>query len=232
MLILVQRLVVLGIFGLGALLLLDADLAHYLNPALVEELLVTSGPIAPLLLILLMAVVVISPIPSFPVDVAAGAYFGPGLGTLYAATGATLGAVAAFLIARWLGRDLIERFMKGHISFCTACSDRLLTRLVLVARLIPLVSFKVVSYGAGLTKMSVGRFAAATFLGMLPLTFTYVSAGPLLISQGWPTVVLGGALIATFLTLPIFIERYNILGLRDVFRHEGMTSVTNDDRDR
>ncbi len=53
--------------------------------------------------------VVVSPIPSLPLDIAAGSFFGPLLGTLYAATGALAGAVLSFLIARLLGR-WIERY--------------------------------------------------------------------------------------------------------------------------
>jgi len=151
---------------------------------------------------------------------AAAAYFGPWLGTACAATGATLGAAGAFRIARWVGRDVIERFLTGHISFCTTCSDRLLPRIVFVGRLIPGVSFEAVSYGAGLTKMSLARFAVATFLGMLPVTFAYVSVGLLLIAQSWLAIVAGIALVAVLLILPVLIEKYNFLGFRAVFRHE------------
>jgi len=125
------------------------DLAQVLDPERIRELLASAGPAAPLALIGLMATaVVISPVPSLPLDIAAGAFFGPLLGTLYAAIGATLGAVISFGIARLLGRQLIERFLGGHISFCTECSDHLLTRIVLGSRLIPFLSFDLISYGA------------------------------------------------------------------------------------
>ncbi len=211
----------LAIFVLGAALLIarELDLKGFLNPVQVRNLLAASEPLAPLAMTLLMAVVVVSPIPSLPFDIAAGAYFGPWPGTLYVATGAVLGAVIAFQIARWLGRSAVERLVRGHISFCTTCSDRLLTRLILIARLLPMVSFKVVSYGAGLTKMSVGRFALATFLGMLPMTFVYVSAGSLLVGRESLTIVAGVVVVVGLLTLPMAIERFDILGLRAAFRH-------------
>jgi uncharacterized membrane protein YdjX (TVP38/TMEM64 family) len=216
--------------ALGILAAERLGLGRYLSPASIQELLATSGPLAPLTLMMLMATaVVVSPIPTLPLDIAAGAYFGPWLGTLYAALGALAGAVASFWIARWLGRDLVERLVGGHISFCTTCSDRLLTRLVFVSRLIPAVSFDVVSYGAGLTKMSVGHFTLATFLGMLPLTFAYVSAGRLFVGHGPFPIVAGVVVVAGLLALPAAIERFNVLGLRDRFRHEG--SAVPDDRD-
>lgn len=59
------------------------------------------------------------------------------------------------------------------------------------------------SYGAGLTKMSLGRFALATFLGMLPLTFAYVSVGRLLFfGQGPLTIAAGVLVVLSFLALP------------------------------
>jgi uncharacterized membrane protein YdjX (TVP38/TMEM64 family) len=168
-------------------------------------------------------------VPSLPLDIAAGVYFGPWLGTLYAAGGALLGAVASFGIARWLGRPLVERLVGGHISFCTTCSDRLLTRLVFASRLIPAVSFDIVSYGAGLTKMSLGRFILATFLGTLPLTFVYVSAGRLLLGHGLLAIVAGAVVVTIFLTLPLAIERFNVFGLRDAFRHDSVRGEDGND---
>jgi len=138
----------------------------------VQALLVKAGGFAPLLYMIIMAMaVVISPIPSLPLDVAAGAVFGPLLGTMYSAIGALGGAVVSFLIARLLGRELIARFLGGHINFCVQCSDRLPTKVVFLSRLLPVVSFDIVSYGAGFTSMSLRKFTVATFLGMLPLTF-------------------------------------------------------------
>ncbi len=68
--------------------------------------------------------------------------------------GAIFGAVTSFMITRPLGRTLVARFFKGHINFCRQCSDKLLTKVVFFPRLIPFVSFDLVSYGAGLTQMS------------------------------------------------------------------------------
>ncbi len=200
--------------------LLRWDLASVLDPSAIEGLLASAGALAPLALIGLMAVaVIVSPIPSLPLDVAAGVAFGPWLGTLYAAVGALIGSIVSFGIARALGRELVERIAGGHISFCRECSDKLLTRVVFVSRLIPGLSFDVISYGAGLTKISLRRFALATFFGMLPLTFLYTSFGPLLVGRGWLSLLLGALAVAVFLLLPGWIERYDLFGLRDAFKH-------------
>ncbi len=196
------------------------DLPGLLHPVAIGELLESAGPLAPLALIGMIALaVVVSPIPTLPMDVAAGAIFGPWLGTFYAAVGGLIGAAVSFGIARALGRELVERIAGGHISFCRECSDKLLTRVVFASRLIPGVSFDVISYGAGLTKMSLRRFVLATFFGMLPLTFLYTSSGPLLVGRGWLALLLGALAVAVFLLLPRWIERNDLFGLRDVFKH-------------
>lgn len=179
-----------------------------------------AGMAAPLLFIALMAAaVVFSPLPSVPLDVVAGSFFGPVLGTLYASLGALLGAQMAFLLGRFLGRALIERVVSGHINFCAACSDHLLGRLVFVSRLIPFISFDVVSYGAGLTKMSLLRFSVATYLGMLPLTVLYVSFGALVLENQHFAWVLGLLFVALFFLLPRWIERNNLFSMRERMAH-------------
>lgn len=195
------------------------DLAALLDPERFTAWLETLGPVvAPLALIGTMALaVVVSPIPSAPLDAAAGVAFGPWLGTLYASVGALLGSLIAFWIARALGRELVERWVGGHISFCRTCSDHLLFRVVLAARLLPFLSFDVISYGAGLTKMSAARFALATWLGMLPLTFAYVSLGAFFTIDSTVLIVLGAATVALFLLLPRWIEQNDLFGLRRLF---------------
>ncbi|MDH3745182.1 MAG: TVP38/TMEM64 family protein, partial [Acidobacteriota bacterium] len=191
-----------------------------LKAARIEDRLQAAGPLAPLAFVLVMAVTVLLPVPTFPLDVLAGRLFGPFFGTLYAVSGATLGASLSFLLARWLGRDFVARYLKGHIHFCGRCSDKLLTKVVFFTRLIPAVSFDVVSYAAGLTAMSLTRFALASFLGMLPLTFAYVLFGPLL-SIGNPITWLGAVAAAALLfLLPRWIERSDLFGMRRHFRHE------------
>ncbi len=167
--------------------------------------------------------VVISPIPSVPLDVAAGIFFGPLLGTIYSAIGALGGAVAAFFIARLLGREIIERFLGGHINFCTKCSDRLLAKVVFLSRLLPIVSFDIVSYGAGLTKMSTKAFAVATFLGMLPLTFVYNYFGSVVVVSRGLTLTVGLGMVLFFFAFPLFIERYDLFSLRKFFQHAEQT---------
>lgn len=214
---------------LAVLLVRRFHLSEILAPGRVEDRLESAGSFAPVVFVLVMAVTVITPIPTLPLDLLAGRVFGPLYGTLYAVTGATLGALASFFLARWLGRDLVARFLRGHINFCQQCSDRLLVKLVFLARLIPAVSFDMVSYGAGLTKMSWTKFAVATFVGMVPLTFVYVSFGPMLALSG-PVVWGGGAVVVLlFFLLPQWIEKYDLFGMSRFFEHRSAWTKGNTD---
>lgn len=184
------------------------DLSQYFNPDQIESWLASSGSLAPFLYVVIMALaVVISPLPSLPLDIAAGAYFGTVPGTIYSVTGASIGAVISFTIARILGRELIERFLGGHINFCTSCSDKVLTKIVFLSRLMPFVSFDIISYGSGLTKMSLRKFTIATILGMIPLTFIYNYSGAILVFGKGLTFVLGIIMVALFFIIPGWIER-------------------------
>ena len=197
------------------------DLTSYLPPDRIQGILGKTGSLAPLLYMAVMALAVVIPfIPTLPLDIAAGAFFGPFLGTLYSAVGATAGAAVAFLLARYLGREFVAGFLSGHINFCTLCSDRLLTKVVAISRLLPFVSFKVVSYGAGLTMMSLKAFSLATFLGMLPMTFAYNYYGAVILASGRGTVLILGLLLVFFLFwFPRLVERYDLFSMRTLLQH-------------
>jgi uncharacterized membrane protein YdjX (TVP38/TMEM64 family) len=197
------------------------DIASYANPEHIQKWLSSAGSLAPLIYIVTMVLaVVISPIPSLPLDIAAGAFFGPFLGTIYSVIGALGGAVVSFMISRFIGREFIERFLGGHINFCTECSDELLTKIVFFSRLLPIVSFDVISYGAGLTKMSLKKFSLATALGMIPLTFVYNYFGSVLVIGRVLTIILGLVMVILFFLIPRWIERHNLFSLRRMFQHD------------
>ncbi|MFZ2088114.1 MAG: TVP38/TMEM64 family protein [Desulfobaccales bacterium] len=196
------------------------DLAYWLRLERIHDLLGKAGWLAPLIYMCMMALaVIIAIIPSLPLNVAAGAFFGPLLGTLYSTLGATVGAVAAFLIARYLGREFIDRFIRGHNNFCIQCSNRLLTKVIFISRLIPFISFDVVSYGAGLTQVSLRAFTLASFFGMLPLTFIYNQFGAGLVMNQALAISLGFLMVILMFIAPSLIERYNLFSLRQYFRH-------------
>lgn len=186
----------------------DLELGDTLHPKRIVEYLDAWGPLGPLVFIVMMATaVVVSPIPSLPLDLAAGATFGPWLGTTYAVVGAEVGAVLSFLIARILGKDIVSRLLRMNVKFCQQCSDRHLAGLVFFSRLFPVFSFDLVSYGAGLTNMSLKAFALTTLLGMIPPTFALTYFGSTVFTVEWPLILSGIGLVMIFLFLPAWIMK-------------------------
>jgi len=185
------------------------DVEQYLSPSTLTRWLNDAGPLGPLLLIgTMVGAVIIPPIPSLPLDLAAGAAYGPFYGALYAVIGAEIGAILCFLIARSLGREALARFMKTENTFCQTCTDHQLMGAMFIARFIPIFSFDVVSYGAGLTKISLKTFALATLFGMAPPTFAFTYLGSSVVSAQWPLIAGGILMVAFFLTMPTLLTRY------------------------
>ncbi|MGB5056999.1 MAG: TVP38/TMEM64 family protein, partial [Nitrospirales bacterium] len=185
------------------------DVGEVLHPDRLTRWLSQAGPPAPFLFMGLMAVaVIISPIPSLPLDIAAGAAFGPFLGAAYAVLGAELGAIVSFLIGRAVGREVLTRLLRMNIAFCEKCSDHHLAVFVFLSRLLPIFSFDLISYGAGLTNMSLRMFALVTFLGMIPPTLALTYAGSSVAGGTWLTVVLGLAMVALLLLIPKLVLRF------------------------
>ncbi len=179
-------LIVVAILLAAYLILRQAGLAHLLDdgPALRATIL-GYGPIGPLFVILLMIVaVVFNPLPSAPIALASGALYGHTAGTVYIVIGAELGAIAAFMIARVAGYDLIRRYLGDIDSLGRFGSQNSLTLIVFASRLIPFMSFDLVSYGAGLTPLRLWRFALATLFGLLPMSFLLAHFGSEIATTG------------------------------------------------
>jgi uncharacterized membrane protein YdjX (TVP38/TMEM64 family) len=194
------------------------DYERYLSLASLTQRLGKAGPLAPLLLIGSMAcAVLIPPIPSLPLDLAAGAVFGPFYGALYAITGAEIGAIAGFLIARALGREALSRVFKTEAAFCRMCTDHQLMGAIFFARLIPIFSFEVVSYGAGFTNVSLKTFALATLFGMAPPTFAFTYLGSSVVSAQWPLIASGAGMVFFFLAMPKILAKYRTSAFARLF---------------
>jgi uncharacterized membrane protein YdjX (TVP38/TMEM64 family) len=155
--------------GALAVLLDGQAIRHY-----IMELGMT-GPLAVVALIALA--VLVSPLPSAPVALAAGALYGHSWGTLYVLLGAELGALGAFSLARLLGREALQRWLGHRLPRSRLGSQGSLMTIVFVSRLLPFISFDVVSYAAGLTSLSLWRFALATLAGVLPTSFLLAHFG-------------------------------------------------------
>ena len=158
----------------------------------------TAGILGPLLVVSLMTIAIVaSPLPSAPIALAAGAAYGHTLGTILVVFGAELGAVAAFLLARGLGRPFVEKHVGRKLGAGFLGSQNTLTFLVFGSRLLPFLSFDMISYAAGLSKLHFWRFAVATLAGIIPASFLLAHFGSEAMdgdarTAAWTAIALGG----------------------------------------
>lgn len=140
-----------------------------------RQFILSYGVWAPLSSIALMVIQSIVPlVPGIAITITNAWVFGWEQGALYSWTGALLGATLDFGIARWYGRPVIERVVSSVLLDKTDNFFRYNgVMAVFITRLIPIVPFKVVSYGAGLTDMPVLRFIGATGIGQTPPIVLY-----------------------------------------------------------
>ena len=136
------------------------------------------GPVGPLAVVGSMTIAIIfSPIPSAPIALAAGAAYGHAWGTVYVLVGAETGALVAFGIARLLGYEVLRKWFGERLNLGLLGSQNGLMGIVFVSRLLPFLSFDLISYAAGLTPITFWRFAAATLAGILPASFLLAHFG-------------------------------------------------------
>jgi uncharacterized membrane protein YdjX (TVP38/TMEM64 family) len=144
---------------------------------------------------------------------ASGFLFGSLLGTLYVNIGATLGATIAFLSARYLLHDFVERKFSKKLTSLQAGFSNNAFQYLLTLRLIPLFPFFLVNLAAGLTKIRVTTYAGATALGIIPASFVYSNAGTQLgnITSvkdiGSPKVLGAFVLLGLLAVVPIIYKR-------------------------
>ena len=161
------------------------------------------APIVSALLMILQALV--APLPAFVLSFANGLAFGTFWGGMLSLASASLAAVVSFWIARLLGRGPVEALVgRTHLGAADRWFLRWGAYAILAARLVPVVSFDIISYAAGLTRMGFWQFMLATVVGMAPATFIYSYLGGqapqyvqvLLVAFG---VVIAGAVVAAVL---------------------------------
>ncbi len=154
-----------------------------LDVSLIKGYILSFGIWAPIISFLLMIFQsVMAPLPAFMITFANASLFGWVKGALLSWSSAMAGAVLCFYIARFYGREVVEKLTS---KFALENVDRFFDKYgkyaILIARLLPFISFDIVSYAAGLTSMSFWSFFWATGLGQLPATIIYSYVGDMLV---------------------------------------------------
>ena len=182
----------------------------------IKQYILSFGALAPIISFILMILQsVVAPLPAFMITFANAGLFGWVNGAILSWSSAMVGAVLCFFIARLLGRDVVEKLTS---KFALKSIDDFFEKhgkyAILIARLLPFISFDIVSYAAGLTSMSFWSFFIATGIGQLPATIIYSYVGGMLV---------GGAKMMVFGLLTLFAVSVLIFLLKKIYTGKNIT---------
>lgn len=139
----------------------------------------STGPWGPALFIVIYIVACVLLVPGSVLTIGAGFIFGIWIGLVTVSIGSTLGAGAAFLLARTLMRGWTARKVAGNPRF--RALDEALGRqgfkIVLLTRLSPVLPFNLLNFAFGLTRVSLRDYMLASWIGMLPGAVLYIYIG-------------------------------------------------------
>ncbi|CAD5311597.1 unnamed protein product [Arabidopsis thaliana] len=154
------------------------------------------GPFGPLALALAYIPLTIVAVPASVLTLGGGYLFGLPVGFVADSLGATLGATAAFLLGRTIGKSYVTSKIKHYPKFqaVSVAIQKSGFKIVLLLRVVPILPFNMLNYLLSVTPVRLGEYMLATWLGMMqPITFALVYVGTTLkdlsdITHGWHEV--------------------------------------------
>ncbi|MFO1117700.1 MAG: VTT domain-containing protein [Beijerinckiaceae bacterium] len=142
----------------------------------------------------LMVLHSVLPLPGEVIALANALIFGPLLGAVITWIGAMSGAIAAYSAARYLGKSrealnldvhLMSRLQRAHMRPST----------LLALRLVPVISFNLINFSAGICGVGWWPFLWTTSIGILPMILGISYFGDAMLEASvWGWLVLAAAL--------------------------------------
>jgi len=199
-----------------------------LEPKRIAETVGAYGALAPAAFAVARILGAVLLLPGAVLAIAAGMLFGPFWGAVYNVLAATVGAVLAFAIARFLAPNWAARAVEGRVGLTAMMQsiDAEGWRFVAFVRLMPVLPYNLLNYALGLTSIRLSHFTLATLVFMIPIdvAYSYLGyAGYQALSGetgAMRSTLIAVGLFATLLFVPTFVRRYQrsreALGRRDV----------------
>ncbi|MCY3722350.1 TVP38/TMEM64 family protein [Candidatus Poribacteria bacterium] len=174
------------------------------------------GRIAPLVYIGLYLVSTVFFLPGAPVTILAGFVFGPLWGIFYASVASIISVSVAFLIARYVARDLVEGWVKDNAQFRKIDEqvEEQGWRIVMFTRVVPIFPFNLQNYAYGLTSIRFPTYVLVSAIFMLPGTAVFVQLGGAFVrGEGniWKTLLylgIAGVLLLLLSLIPKLLRKY------------------------
>jgi len=148
-----------------------------LSPTALEERLQRFGLWTAVVFVSVYAIATVLFMPGSVFALAGVALFGPVLGTVFNLGAATVGATAAFLVARYLASDWVAQKSGPRLKQLLAGVEDEGWRFVAFTRLVPLFPFNLLNYALGLTRIGLLPYVLATAISMIPGAAAYTYLG-------------------------------------------------------
>ncbi len=173
-----------------------------LSPAMIEQYRDIHPVGAVVLFILIYAISVIASLPSLPLNLAAGFFWGGLVGGVYSSVGVTIGGWVSFAVARWLiGQPLAKKFDRKWMIKVQNEFDHGGWKFVAFARINPIIPTGPLNYLLGLTSLSNKGFLWSTFIFLLPPSIAVAYIGDTLqtftAQQSGVNVIVRGILVVS-----------------------------------
>lgn len=181
-----------------------------LNTNNLKNLILSSGYFAPIIYIIAFSLVPLTFFPDSLLAILGGTIFGLSKGFLYTSIGALIGGSISFFISRILGQSFIEKFENDKLRSIQNLLKENGFLMILLLRLIPLFPFDLISYGAGLTKISYKDFILGTLIGTIPGILVFVNLGAQWITFNKTSIYLSVSLFILFVVISIFLKKIYI----------------------
>ncbi|XP_020265395.1 uncharacterized protein LOC109840967 [Asparagus officinalis] len=236
-----------SLFRISLFLLLIAAIVTALYTLPVEKILkdflewikLNLGPWGPLVLALSYIPLTVLAVPASILTLGGGYLFGLPLGFIADSIGATIGATAAFLLGRTIGRPYVISKLKDYPKFqaVAIAIQRSGFKIVLLLRLVPLLPFNMLNYLLSVTPVGIGEYMLASWLGMMPITLALVYVGTTLkdlsdVTHGWSEVstsrwvfIISGFVVSAILMVCITKVAKSSLEKALAENPEGMESI-------
>lgn len=151
--------------------------------ASIEAWVEAAGLWAPVVSVALMVVHTFIPFPAELLAAANGMLFGAVRGTVVTWIAGLAGAASGYAVGALLARWLIRA--PGHaepMARARHLVDRHGTAGLIIARLLPIISFNVIDYAAGALRVSLWKFTWTTAVGILPWVVIMTAGGTKMVS--------------------------------------------------
>lgn len=149
------------------------------KPEVLRDGVTKLGIFAPIIYIFLYGIGTILLLPSTPLNVSGGLIFGFTWGLFWTAIAAIFAAIISFIYARFLGQNWVKQRFGNYLQTLDGEIEKGGMWYIFAIRLLPLIPYGIVNYGAGLTSVTGRDYIFGTVLGTIPgiLPFVMMGAG-------------------------------------------------------